>query len=53
MYRRIVVTLKSEDYERLQREADREERAPDQQATWFVRRALEEATSQLRDPVPT
>ena len=40
MVRRFVVSLPSEEYRRLQELAEREERIPEQQAAYLLRRVL-------------
>ena len=39
---RIIVALQPDEFRRLEQWARVEERQPDQQATWLIRRALEQ-----------
>ena len=48
--KRVIVALGSDEYRRLEQWGQAEERAPDQQATWLLRRALEQL--QIREVVP-
>ncbi len=45
LYRRVSVVLPDADFEALQRLAEREERTPREQATYFVRRSLAAQTA--------
>jgi hypothetical protein len=44
--RRLMVTLPSDDFRRLERLAERDERATDQQASFLLRRALASAADE-------
>jgi hypothetical protein len=43
-YKRMILVLKPDDYERLTSVAQRQVRAPEQQAEYYIRRALSRQT---------
>ena len=50
--RRLFIQLPTEDYQRLVRLADHDERSPDRQAAWLLRQKLARVVSPPNDAQP-